>query len=250
MSEYTAIFDARGGHYNLANRRFPRARAEEARALLDHLQLDDRSAGPWLDLAAGGGYLAERARAEGIGGTAFACDASLPFLAGTRPGALRTVAQYDSLPFADGCFSAAGCLAALHHAEDASRILAEMLRVTAPGGRAAIGDVPSGSPPAEFLNRFVDRQTDTGHHGRFRSAKSLLDAFIGAGGKRARAQEREVSWVFPSAADAVEFSRELFGLRPETSDQAIAAELCALGLAEGDGQARLPWRMVFVSAAR
>jgi len=249
MSEYTAIFDARGGHYNLANRRFPGARAEEARALLDHLGLRDRP-GPWLDLAAGGGYLAERARAEGIGATAFACDASLPFLAGTRHGALRTVAQYESLPFAGGSFSATGCLAALHHAESVPRIVAEMLRVTAPDGRAAIGDVAPESPPAEFLNRFVDRHTETGHRGRFRSAKSLLEAFVDAGGKRTRAQEGEIAWIFPSGAAAVEFSRELFGLRPETSDRAIAAELRALGLTERDGQAFLPWRMVFVSAAR
>jgi len=249
MSEYTAIFDARGGHYNLANRRFPGARAQEARALLDHLALRDRP-GPWLDLAAGGGYLAERARAEGIGATAFACDASLPFLAGIRQGALRTVAQYESLPFADGSFTATGCLAALHHAENVHRIVAEMLRVTAPEGRAAVGDVAPGSAPAEFLNRFVDRHTETGHHGRFGSAKSLLDAFVDAGGKRPRAQETEIAWIFPSEAAALEFSRELFGLRPDTSDPAIAAELRALGLTESDGQTLLPWRMVFVSAAR
>ena len=249
MSEYTAIFDARGGHYNLANRRYPGARAEEARALLDHLELRDRP-GPWLDLAAGGGYLAERARAEGIGATAFACDASLPFLAGTGHGALRAVAQYESLPFADGSFSATGCLAALHHAEDVSRIVAEMLRVTASEGRAAIGDVAPGSPTAEFLNRFVDHHTETGHHGRFRSAKSLLGAFVDAGGKRPSAQEREITWIFPSTTAAVEFSRELFGLRPGTSCEAIADALRALGLTEVGGQARLPWRMVFASAAR
>ena len=250
MSEYTTIFDARGGHYNLANHRFPRARAEEARLLLAHLALDDGPAGRWLDVAAGGGYLAERARAEGSRRPATACDASLPFLLGATVYGARCVAQYPALPFPDGTFSGAGCLAALHHAEDAARVVAEMLRVISPGSRAAIGDVAPGSLPASFLNEFVHRHTDTGHCGRFRSPEYFLEAFAAAGGKAARAEVRDLTWVFPSESSAAEFSRELFGLRPETSGEAILDALRRLGLGERHGEARLPWRMVFVSAAR
>jgi len=250
MSEYTTIFDARGGHYNLANHRFPRARAEEARLLLAHLALDDGPAGPWLDVAAGGGYLAERALAEGSRRKATACDASLPFLLGAAVYGARCVAQYPTLPFPDGAFSGAGCLAALHHAEDASRVVGEMLRVISPGSRAAVGDVVLGSPAAAFLNDFVHRHTDTGHRGRFQSADYFLEAFAAAGGKAPRAEVRDLTWVFPSEASAGEFSRELFGLRPDTPGEAILAELRRLGLAEREGEARLPWRMVFASAAR
>ena len=250
MSEYTSIFDARGGHYNLANHRFPEARSEEARRILAHMALDQGLGGPWIDVAAGGGYLADRARAEGIERRAVACDASLPFLLGATAYRGRCIAQYPSLPFPDGAFSGSGCLAALHHAEDASRVIAEMLRVIAPGCRAAVGDVAPGSLPAAFLNDFVNRHTETGHHGRFHSPEYFLEAFAAAGGAGARAETRDLRWTFPSAAAAVEFSRELFGLKPETPDDAIMAELCRLGLEEGAGGAMLPWRMVFVSAAR
>lgn len=250
MSEYTAIFDARGGHYNLANHRFPLARAEEARAILAHLAFPPEAAGPWLDLAAGGGYLAERARAEGIDAGAVACDASLPFLIESTGYRGRAISQYERLPFRDGTFSAAGCLAALHHVDDPGAIAAEMLRVVAPGGRAAVGDVAPGSAPAAFLNDFVDRHTDTGHHGRFTSAERLRDGFAEAGGRRLRAEERDLAWRFPSRAAAVGFCRELFGLRAATTDAQVERALDGLGLAEAGAEIVLPWRMVFVSAER
>jgi len=96
----------------------------------------------------------------------------------------------------------------------------------------------------------VHRHTETGHRGRFHSPGYFLEAFAAAGGVRPRAETLDLTWSFPSAASAVEFSRELFGLRPRTADDAIMAELRRLGLEEGAGGARLPWRMVFVSAAR
>jgi SAM-dependent methyltransferase len=249
MSEYTAIFDARGSHYNLANHRFPLARAAEADAILAHLAFSparDR----WLDLAAGGGYLAERARAEGVALAAVACDASLPFLRESRGYRGRTVAEYESLPFDDATFAAAGCLAALHHANDPAAVAAEMLRVVAPGGRAAIGDVAPGSAPAAFLNGFVDRHTDTGHRGRFVPAELLRDAFASAGGRGIRVEERDLEWRFGSREDAFGFCRELFGVRPDTTDDEISRGLADLGLDGDSPPVRLPWRMIFVSAER
>lgn len=250
MSEYTEVFDARGGHYNLANRRYPDARREEAEALLEHLALPDASRRPWLDLAAGGGYLAERAAAGRILTPAIACDASLSFVLGATAYRARTVSMYDRLPFAEGAFSGAACLAALHHAEDPAPILAEMLRVTAPGARAAVGDVAAGSSAAEFLNEFVDRNTATGHHGRFRTADALLAAFDAAGGRDTRAEERKIHWAFGDVGCSVDFCRELFGLLPETPAAAVEDALRRLGLSPSPGGVRLPWRMTFVSARR
>jgi hypothetical protein len=104
--------------------------------------------------------------------------------------------------------------------------------------------------PGGIPERLWNRQTDTGHRGRFRSADYFLEAFAAAGGKAERAEVRDLTWVFPSETSAGEFSRELFGLRPDTPGEAILAELRRLGLAEKGGEVRLPWRMVFVSAAR
>src|SRR6185369_18090718 len=85
-SEYRTIFDARGGRYNHANRLFPEARAEEGDRLLAHLSLPDGMR--WLDVGAGGGFLAARAAAAGRGGAPVACDASAVFLSEARGYAL------------------------------------------------------------------------------------------------------------------------------------------------------------------
>jgi ubiquinone/menaquinone biosynthesis C-methylase UbiE len=247
-SEYRDLFDARGAHYNLANRQFPEARAEEARALLAHLNLSPGAA--WLDLGAGGGFLAERAARQGHAGPAVGCDESMAFLAGASAYALRTIASFRRLPYPDGSFAAAASLAALHHAEDPGRVLSEMLRVTSRGGRVAVGDVAADSSASRFLNGFLDRHTTTGHAGRFYDAAAWADLLARGGGREIRAETVELSWRFCRSEEAREFSRELFGLVPQTTNDELDAALADLGLSEEAGGWRLPWKMVFASAER
>jgi SAM-dependent methyltransferase len=248
MTEYRVLFDARGARYNLANRLFPEARAEEAKNLLERLELPERAR--WLDVGAGGGFLADRAAAQGASGAAFGCDESAVFLAGAPSYALRAACEFTRLPFPDGAFPRAASLAALHHAEAADRVLAEMLRVTAPGGRIVLGDVAAHSPAALFLNDFVDRHTETGHAGRFHAPDGMRTLLERAGGHDARADAVEISWRFPTCEDAGTFCRELFGLTSETRSSELDAALSALGLARDSGGWRLPWSMVFASAVR
>jgi ubiquinone/menaquinone biosynthesis C-methylase UbiE len=247
-SEYRDLFDARGAHYNLANRLFPEARAEEARALLDHLRLSPGAT--WLDLGAGGGFLAERAGKQGHAGLAVGCDESMAFLAGALAYALRTIASFRSLPYPDGAFTAAASLAALHHAEDPERVLSEMLRVTSPGGRVAVGDVAAESSAARFLNGFLDGHTTTGHAGRFYDTEEWAGMLARSGGRGIRAEIVQLKWRFGRSEDARVFSRELFGLVPETTDSALDDALAELGLSEDSGRWSLPWKMVFASAER
>jgi SAM-dependent methyltransferase len=246
MSEYRALFDARGARYNEANRLHPEARAEEAARLFAHCGRPAR--GLWLDLGAGGGFLASRAAGLGIEAAAVGCDQSLTFLSGASGYALRAAVDDEHLPFSDGVFAASACLAALHHAEEPRRVLSEMLRVTG-RGRAAVGDVAGGSPAARFLNGFVDANTDAGHAGRFYSPGELRALFDSAGGREARSEVADLHWRFSGRADARVFCRELFGLRPETPDVAIEQALDGLGLEGSASGWRLPWTMVFASAA-
>jgi SAM-dependent methyltransferase len=247
MSEYRTLFDVRGARYNDANRRFPEARIEEAERMLAHLELG--AGARWLDVGAGGGFLGERASVAEAGRVAYGCDESAVFLADASSYGLRIAAEYERLPFADRSFAGAACLAALHHVEDPGRVLAEMLRVTAAGGRVAIGDVTAGSRVARFLNEFVDSHTDTGHAGRFFEADGLAELFRAAGGSDVRGAAEEIQWTFASRGDAHVFCRELFGLRSDADDIDLAGALGYLGLSESGGRWVLPWAMVFVSAA-
>ncbi|HEY1252352.1 MAG TPA: class I SAM-dependent methyltransferase [Thermoanaerobaculia bacterium] len=246
-AEYRTIFDARGVRYNHANRLFPEARAEEGDRMIAHLALPGSVR--WLDVGAGGGFLAERAAAAGRAGEPIACDASAVFLSEARGYALRIAGDYERLPFPDGAFRAAGCLAVLHHAEAPERVVSEMLRVTGPGGRIAVGDAAAGSRAARFLNAFVDAHTEQGHAGRFYDEGTLAGFVEGAGGRGVRAEAIEISWRFASGIDARAFCRELFGLQPDTRDADLHAALSELGLEESKGGWRVPWDMVFVSAA-
>ncbi|MEX0879880.1 MAG: class I SAM-dependent methyltransferase [Thermoanaerobaculia bacterium] len=192
-TEYRALFDARGSRYNLANRLFPGARRQEAAGMLAHLALPADAR--WLDVGAGGGFLAARAPE---GSVPVGCDESAAFVSEATGYALRAVADYTRLPFSDGTFDAAACLAVLHHAEDPARVIAEMIRVTRRGGRAGVGDVAAGAKASRFLNGFVNAHTETGHAGRFQG--DALD-FLGAADSPGRCA---VPWemVFASAAAA------------------------------------------------
>lgn len=246
MSEYRTLFDARGARYNRANRLYPFARVEEARRLMDHLDLANGVR--WLDLGAGGGFLADQVAASGTAGIPVACDASAVFLSEATGYALRTVADYERLPFRDEAFGAAGCLAVLHHAEDPGAVLSEMLRTTASGGRVAVGDVVVGSRAACFLNEFVHEHTDTGHVGRFQNAGTLAALLEGAGGRWVEAEEQQLRWTFAGRSGALTFCRELFGLRADMKDADIDAALRWLELRESSAGCDLPWDMVFASA--
>jgi len=248
LFEYQTLFDARGELYSRANRRYPKARAEEAAAILSHLALSPASR--WLDVSAGGGYLSDRAVAQGLPPARVSCDESLPFLrSGTHPGRVGA-AGAQALPFSDGRFDGVACLAALHHAEDPEAVFRELLRVTAPGGRAALGDVADDSAAARFLNGFVDRHTAQGHRGRFYPLRALVGFLRRAGGTAVRAERVPLGWTFESREDATIFCRELFGLEPSTTDAEIRRALDDLGAAGGAGGFRIPWTMQHVSAAR
>ena len=93
-----------------------------------------------IDVGCGAGALtAVLAEIVGAGNVA-GVDPSEPFVAEARarvPGADLRVGPAESLPFEDGMFDAAVSQLVFHFVQDPARSVAEMRRVTKPGGRVA-----------------------------------------------------------------------------------------------------------------
>lgn len=73
------------------------------------------------------------------------------------------VGDVASLPFADGSFSVAFTRYSLHHLLDPGAVLAEMVRVTRPGGRVVVVDVYTSSPGQAEAYDQVERLRDPSH---------------------------------------------------------------------------------------
>lgn len=73
------------------------------------------------------------------------------------------VGDVGSLPFADGSFSVAFTRYSFHHLLDPASVLAEMVRVTQPGGRVVVVDVYSSSKEQGEAYDQVERLRDPSH---------------------------------------------------------------------------------------
>lgn len=134
--------------------------AQAAGALLDAAGAG--AASTVLDVATGPGYIAGRALARGA--TVIAVDLSEAMVAYARqahPGLDVRRADAHELPFADGSFTAAVAGFLLPHVADPARMVAEVARVVAPGGRLALSmwDQPERSP---FLGAIVSAVAEVG----------------------------------------------------------------------------------------
>jgi demethylmenaquinone methyltransferase/2-methoxy-6-polyprenyl-1,4-benzoquinol methylase len=138
-ADVSAMFDAVADRYDLMNDILSMGQDRRWRSVVARLV----AAGPGelvLDIAAGTGTSSQAFAAAGA--RCVACDFSLGMLrAGSRrPAARVTFVAGDALtlPFADQAFDAVTISFGLRNVADADAALAEMLRVTRPGGRLVI----------------------------------------------------------------------------------------------------------------
>lgn len=95
-------------------------------------------------------------------------DPSEPFLEAARAVAPANCSFLDgdatALPFAYGSFDVSGCLRVLHHVRRPELVVAELARVTRPGGRVLIADQLGHVDPTVSigLDRF-ERARDSSH---------------------------------------------------------------------------------------
>lgn len=215
---YQDIFDLRGERYHAAMRRCPLARLEELTLLPQAVGI--RAGETLIDAPAGGGYLA------GV------LDPAVDYIAvepthsffercpqGDRRRRLR--GELKSIPLPDCCADAAVSLAGLHHETDVLAVFSELFRLLRPGGRFAMADVASGSPPDTFLNDFVDRYNSNGHRGVFFD-EAVADALGRTGLAAVRIERRDIGWQFNNEAELLAFVRDLFGI--DRADDATLRE--------------------------
>ncbi len=158
--------------------------AGERRIALDMLGLGAGDA--VLDVACGpGNFTRAFADAVGAGGVAVGLDASRTMLAQAvreernpaRHGVAYVRASATDLPFRDGSFDAVCCFAALYLIEDPLLVVAEIARVTAPGGRVALlSSVARGPLPAGVPDAVVRPLTGVRIFGRDDLTRALADA--------------------------------------------------------------------------
>ncbi|HET6941852.1 MAG TPA: hypothetical protein VFH89_06795, partial [Sphingomicrobium sp.] len=105
-----------------------------------------------------------------------------------------------------------------------------------------VSDASAGTPPALFLNGFVDENNPLGHDGRFLddTTASLLEA---AGFAIRDDRIIDVSWSFGSITEAGEFCRHLFGTSSLDADEVARALEREIGFDWSEGRPQLKWQL-------
>ena len=94
---------------------------------------------------------------------------------------LRIQADGERLPFAEGCFDVAFCVATLHHALDLRVMVAELARVTRNGGIVAALNEGTRAPYVSGANPEQEREKELGINEHVHSMWAYLWAFARAG---------------------------------------------------------------------
>lgn len=194
-----------------------------------------------LDVACGPGFLTMTFATRVAQATGF--DATDAFLDLARAEAARrglTNVEFrsgdaEALPFADASFDVVSCRAAFHHFPRPERVLAEMSRVTRPGGKLVIGDMVGSEDPAKAayhdrMERLCDpthvRALPDGEFRRLFATQGLELQFARSGPMEIRVDE----WIAHGGPDAA-VERELRALVEASLD----VDLCGLDVRREDG---------------
>jgi len=239
MDGYAEAFGARGGRYDEAMRRHPRARDQEFGQLVSRAGLTPGMA--LGDVPAGGGYLGAHLPA----GVAWL--GHEPCASFQQGGALHGVAPGGPpllpFPWADASLDRVVSLAGVHHQPDKRPFHREARRVLRAGGLYLLSDVAEDSPTARFLDGFVGRHNSTGHEG-FYLGKGCVAELEDAGFRVLSDERVRFHWLFSSCEELAAFCTLLFDLRAPGPSLVADAAREMLGIDEmPGGEVGLRWAL-------
>jgi SAM-dependent methyltransferase len=234
---YEAIFAARAASYQRAMAWLPHARDGEFGAMV--APLGDLRGKSVCDMPAGGGYL-HRYLGEDV--HYVAVEPSALFLAAcpTRFGCRSVESAIEDVPLPSGFADAVVSLAGLHHSPDLAAVFREMRRLVVDGGRVVIADVAANTPPANFLNGYVDAHNPMGHRGAFLDG-ATAGLLRHAGLQPVSDKLVDITWSFSGSLEAAEYCSALFGIESVSPGEVAEAIETQLGRGVGSGAYNMRW---------
>lgn len=155
--------------------------------------------------------------------------------------------SFFSIPLPDQSVTKIISLASLHHMHPNERpsFYRECKRLLQPGGELIIGDVKHNSPPAHWLNTFVDMHNPFGHKGHFWSS-SDCDTLV-LEGFATTMVERNYTWNFDSKEAMIDFTSHLFGVNCDSNTVSEGLN-SYLTVKATDHRISFPWSLVYLHA--
>ncbi len=241
MDKYKEIFDKRGNRYHNAMNIAPQARKYEFLYATNFFK--DYKGKTILDVPSGGCYL-ERYLKNNI---IISADTSSTFLRTCDKNKRYFLNNIFNLPFSLNHFDGIISIAGLHHYTNREKqtIISKCSQHLKKNGKLCICDVQANTPPAYFLNNFVDRYNPEGHKGIFLSA-NFIDFFQSSGIKIIIRKYRTFYWEFVSKKQMYLFLTNLFGLSNISYNDLKVNITYYLGeIKEKKGKFLMPWGLVY-----
>ena len=244
---YEGIFQKRGHLYHQAMTRYPMARANEFRRIV---QLAALQQGQWVcDIPSGGGYLMNFIH---IDVHLFSLETSSAFArncAHLSRNAAALLTSMDGIPLKSESVQCVISLAGLHHVVNKPSVYREAYRLLENGGVFCLADVWHGSAVARFLNGFVHAHSSMGHAGIFLDDRIEQD-LKATGFDLSFASVLAYPWAFDTLQDMIVFCRMLFGIDRAADEDILTGIETYLGWSKTGEQYGMNWDLLFCRSVR
>ncbi|MDP1708744.1 MAG: methyltransferase domain-containing protein [Gammaproteobacteria bacterium] len=225
---------------------FPHARVDEFTHLIDLAGI--RAGDRIYDIPSGGGYLRNF-----IPGDTHLCgvetSAGFYALSEAQPPDEKVLCEdLGHIPLPSSSAHKVLSLAGLHHLEDKTPFYREAARLLAEGGALCVADVLEGSPPARFLNDFLDKHSSMGHRGLFITEGEIRQEIESAGFAVEYINPTSFVWKFPSLDGMVSFMRLLLGIDKADGATILKAIDDILGYEKVGDSYHMSWGLLYLRA--